>query len=75
MSYDSISGAVVPPISLATTFAQKGLGELYGIDSANSLGNDSLCIYSIIFLLIRGKAAALSILEPATQRGEHLRGA
>lgn len=35
---DSVSGAVVTPISLATTFAQKGLGQLYGLDSENSLG-------------------------------------
>jgi len=35
---DPVTGAVVAPISLATTFAQKGLGELNGLDSENSLG-------------------------------------
>jgi cystathionine gamma-lyase len=35
---DAVTGAVTAPISLATTFAQKGLGNLYGVDAANSLG-------------------------------------
>jgi len=35
---DSVTGAVVPSISLATTFAQKGLGQLHGVDDPNSLG-------------------------------------
>ncbi|CAM6032103.1 unnamed protein product, partial [Sphagnum compactum] len=35
---DSSTGAVVPPISLATTFAQKGLGSLNGVDESNSFG-------------------------------------
>ena len=33
---DPITGAVTTPISLATTFAQKGLGNLHGRDDANS---------------------------------------
>ena len=33
---DKLTGAVVPPISLATTFAQNGLGQLHGLDYANS---------------------------------------
>ena len=33
-----ITGAVVPPISLATTFAQHGLGKLSGLDNPNSFG-------------------------------------
>lgn len=35
---DSRTGAVNVPISLATTFSQKGLGSLSGVDDANSLG-------------------------------------
>lgn len=35
---DPQTGAVVPPISLATTFAQHGLGKLSGVDCANSYG-------------------------------------
>jgi cystathionine beta-lyase/cystathionine gamma-synthase len=33
---DKLTGAVVPPISLATTFAQNGLGQLHGLESSNS---------------------------------------
>ena len=33
---DPLTGAVVPPISLATTFAQNGLGQLHGLDHSNS---------------------------------------
>lgn len=33
---DSSTGAVVPPISLATTFAQSSLGNLHGRDNPNS---------------------------------------
>jgi cystathionine beta-lyase/cystathionine gamma-synthase len=36
---DSVTGAVVPPISLATTFAQAGLGIKSGLEDANSHGN------------------------------------
>lgn len=35
---DSKTGAVVPPISLATTFAQAEIGKLSGFDEPNSLG-------------------------------------
>ena len=35
---DSVTGAVVPPISLATTYAQKGLGQLNGLNDVNSYG-------------------------------------
>lgn len=35
---DSVTGAVVPPISLATTFSQKGLGQLNGLNDVNSYG-------------------------------------
>jgi cystathionine beta-lyase/cystathionine gamma-synthase len=35
---DFSTGAVVPPISLATTFAQSGLGNLYGKENLNSHG-------------------------------------
>jgi len=35
---DPTTGAVVPAISLATTYAQKALGEKYGVESANSFG-------------------------------------
>ena len=35
---DKLTGAVVPPISLATTFAQNGLGSLHGVDYTNSHG-------------------------------------
>ncbi len=35
---DPLTGAVVPPISLATTFSQNGLGNLYGKDYLNSHG-------------------------------------
>lgn len=35
---DKITGAVCAPISLATTFAQPGLGVLQGLDDANSHG-------------------------------------
>jgi len=35
---DAVTGAVVPPISLATTFAQASLGNLCGVDSPNSIG-------------------------------------
>ena len=35
---DASTGAVVPPISLATTFSQIGLGQKHGIDDRNSFG-------------------------------------
>jgi cystathionine beta-lyase/cystathionine gamma-synthase len=35
---DPLTGAVVPPISLATTFAQNGLGNLHGVEYGNSHG-------------------------------------
>lgn len=35
---DPRTGAVVPPISLATTFAQKGLGQVNGVEDPNSFG-------------------------------------
>lgn len=35
---DPRTGAVVPPISLATTFAQAGIGALSGVDDLNSFG-------------------------------------
>ena len=35
---DKLTGAVVTPISLATTFAQNGLGQLHGLDYNNSHG-------------------------------------
>ena len=35
---DKLTGAVVPPISLATTFAQNGLGQLHGLEYTNSHG-------------------------------------
>ena len=35
---DPTTGAIVPAISLATTYAQKALGEKYGVESANSFG-------------------------------------
>jgi cystathionine beta-lyase/cystathionine gamma-synthase len=36
---DKQTGAVVPPISLATTFQQAALGQPAGVDSVNSYGN------------------------------------
>ena len=35
---DAVTGAVVPAISLATTFAQKSLGQLNGLEYENSHG-------------------------------------
>lgn len=35
---DSVTGAVVPPISLATTYAQAQLGQLAGVNDPNSCG-------------------------------------
>jgi cystathionine gamma-synthase len=53
---DPVTGAVVPPISLATTFAQPSIGEHYGYEYSRS-GNPTRSAYEECLASLEGAAA------------------
>jgi cystathionine gamma-synthase len=53
---DPVTGAVVPPISLATTFAQPNIGEHYGYEYSRS-GNPTRSAYEECLASLEGAAA------------------
>jgi cystathionine gamma-synthase len=78
---DPVTGAVVPPISLATTFAQAGVGEHTGYEYARTANPTRRALESCIasleggaygFAFASGMAAEDTVLRALVAPGEHV---